>query len=95
MYHALGFVQIRQMGVLYVFHRRVHVYYACCRCCYIDDMSMVLTSLGQTENKMASDIVSTMGLGAGVDRYGVLPTTCRIEPRMTSFGQVLSVMLRR
>jgi len=38
---------------------------------------MVLTALGQTEHKVASDIVWTMNLGAGVDRYGVLPTTRR------------------
>jgi len=76
MYHALGFVQIRQMGVLYaIFQRGVYVFHACCRCCSTDDMSMVLTALGQTEHKVASDIVSTMDLGVGVDRYRVLPTT--------------------
>jgi len=69
MYHALGFVQIRQMGVLYaIIQRGVYVFHACCRCCYIDDMLMVLTALGQTENKVASGIVWTMNLGAGVDR---------------------------
>jgi len=46
---------------------------------------MVLTALGQTEHKVASDIVWTMNLGAGVDRYGVLPTTRRLEPRMHQF----------
>jgi len=72
MYHALGFVQIRQMGVLYAIIQRG---VSCCHCCYIDDMSMVLTALGQTENKVASNIVWPMNLGAGVDRYGVLPAT--------------------
>ena len=76
MYRALGFVQIQQMGVLYaIFQRGVYVFHVCCRCCYINDMSMVLTALGQTKNKVASDIVWTMNLGAGVDRYRVLPTT--------------------
>ena len=86
MYHVLGFVQIRQMGVLYaIFQRGVYVFHACCLCCYINDTSMVLTALGQTEEKVSSDIVRTMNLGAGVDRYGVLPTTRQIEPRMHPF----------
>jgi len=38
----------------------------------IDDTSMVLTALGQTEHKVAFYIVWTTDLGAGVDRYGVL-----------------------
>ena len=76
MYYALGFFQIQQMGILQaIFQRGGYVFHACCRYCYIDDTSMVLTALGQTEKKVASDIVWTTDLGAGVDRYVVLPTT--------------------
>jgi hypothetical protein len=48
-------------------------------------MSMVLTSLGQTEHKVASDIVWTMNFGVGTDRNHVLPTTRQLEPRMHQF----------
>jgi hypothetical protein len=51
MCHALGFVQIRQTGVLYaIFQRRVYVFHACCRGCSTRDTSMVLTALGQNEH---------------------------------------------
>jgi len=95
MYHALGFVQIRQMGVIYaIFQRGVYVFHACCRC-YIDDTSMVLTALGQTKHKVASDIVWTMDLGVGMDWNGVLPIMRRLEPHMCHFCGILSVMPRR
>jgi hypothetical protein len=46
---------------------------------------MVLTSLGQTEHKVASDIVWTMNFGVGTDRNHVLPTMRQLEPRMHQF----------
>jgi hypothetical protein len=47
--------------------------------------SMVLTSLGQTEHKVASDIVWTMNFGVGTDQNDALPTTRWLEPRMHQF----------
>ena len=44
---------------------------------------MVSTALGQNEYIAAFYIVWTMDLGAGVDRYRVLPTTRRLESRIT------------
>jgi len=55
---------------------------------------MVLTALGQTEHKVASDIVWTMDLGVGMDCYGELPITRRLEPHMCHFCGILSVMPR-
>ena len=51
---------------------------------------MVLTALGQTEHKVASDIVWTMDLGVGMDWNGVLPITRRLEPHMCHFCGILS-----
>ena len=92
MYYPLGFVQIRQMGVLYaIFQRGMYVFHACYHCCYIDDTSMVLTSLRQTRHKVASNIVWTVDLGVEMDWNGVLPITRRLESHMCHFCGILSV----
>jgi hypothetical protein len=63
----VGLFPLPQMGVYTLSSSVVCTFFMRAAAAAIDATSMVLTALGQTEHKVASDIVWTMDLGVGMD----------------------------